>query len=192
MLDLVKHETERIDSRFLEPACGHGNFLAAILERKLNIVAERYRKSRIEFERYGVLAIGSIYGIDLLPDNVIEARERLLEIFEKRYRGLFRNSARTEVLDAVRFVLARNIIVGDALELTTSDGKPIVFSEWSLITGDLMKRRDYSFGHLVNRIGADGPLFSDLGEDAFIAEPVTEFPPVHFLKIAEMEEHSDD
>ena len=77
MLDLVKHETERIDSRFLEPACGHGNFLTAILERKLDVVEKTYGKSQIEFERYSVLAVASIYGIDLLEDNIVEARARL-------------------------------------------------------------------------------------------------------------------
>jgi len=61
MLDLVKHETERIDSRFLEPACGHGNFLTAILERKLDVVEKTYGKSQIEFERYSVLAVASIW-----------------------------------------------------------------------------------------------------------------------------------
>lgn len=184
MLDLVKQETERTDSRFPEPACGHGNFLSAILERKLNAVEDRYNKSRVEFERYGVLAIGSIYGIDLLDDNITEARERLLRMFADRCVKLFENSAKPEVLETVRFILTRNLIVGDALELTTSDGKPIVFSEWTLVTGDLVKGRDYAFEHLVANIPLDG-LCSDLGDDAFIQTPVAEFPPVHYLRIAD-------
>src|SRR5258706_8323326 len=85
MLDLVKQETERIDSRFLEPACGHGNFLAAILERKLDVVEDRYKSSQLEFERYSIIAVGSIYGIDLLPDNIKQAIERLIGIFTDRY-----------------------------------------------------------------------------------------------------------
>jgi hypothetical protein len=168
MLDLVKDETERIDSRFLEPACGHGNFLTAILERKLDVIERKYGKSQVEFERYSVVAIGSIYGIDLLDDNIIEARERLLEIFTDRYVRLFRHLTRHEVLDSVRFILSRNIIVGDALELRTSDGEPIVFSEWSLVTGDLIKRRDYAF------------------DDAFIPDTVAEFPLIDFVKISTM------
>lgn len=80
MLDLVKPETERIDSRFLEPACGNGNFLAEVLRRKLAVVKERYAKSQIEFERYAVLAISSIYGVDILEDNAVECRNRLFKI----------------------------------------------------------------------------------------------------------------
>src|SRR5262245_14606222 len=82
MLDLVKQETDRIESRFLEPACGNGNFLTVVLERKLNVVEKRYRKSQLDFERYAVLAVSSIYGIDILPDNVRACRQRLFEIFD--------------------------------------------------------------------------------------------------------------
>ena len=85
MLDLVKQETERIDSRFLEPACGTGNFLAEILRRKLNVVKSRYGKHRPDYERYGVIAITSIYGVDILPDNVLECRNRLFDIWNKEY-----------------------------------------------------------------------------------------------------------
>ena len=183
MLDLVKQETERIDSRFLEPACGHGNFLAAILERKLDVVEARYRKSQREFERYAILAVGSIYGIDLLPDNITEARERLLGILADRYLRTFRDSSRAQVLDSARYILGLNLIAGDALDLSTIDGEPIVFSEWSLVTGDLIKRRDYSFEHLVANIPLDG-LFSDLGDDAYIQTPVAEFPPVDFATLS--------
>lgn len=96
MLDLVKNETERIDSRFLEPACGHGNFIAEILERKLNVVEEKYKRSQFEFERNGILAVSSIYGIDLLPDNIKEARERLLGIFTDRYSRLDKGEVKAE------------------------------------------------------------------------------------------------
>ena len=66
MLNLVQQEADRIESRFLEPACGNGNFLAEILVRKLRVVEKRYAKSQLEFERYAVLAVSSIYGIDIL------------------------------------------------------------------------------------------------------------------------------
>ena len=179
MLDLVKQETERIDSRFLEPACGHGNFLTAILERKLNVVEQKYKRSQIEFERYGVLAVSSIYGIDLLEDNIIDARERLLGIFTDRYINLYKSAAKPECVESVRFILNRNIIVGDALDLITVNGEPIVFSEWSLVNGSLIKRRDYVFEHLVANIPLDG-LFSDLGDQAYIHKPIKEFSAVHF------------
>ena len=115
MLDLVKHETERIDSRFLEPACGNGNFLAEVLRRKLRIVESRYRKSQLEYERNAVLAVSSTYGIDILEDNVVGCRQRLLGIFAAAYTRLFKNRTRPECWNAIKFILERNIIHGDAL-----------------------------------------------------------------------------
>lgn len=124
MLDLVKQETERIDSRFLEPACGNGNFLTVILERKLAIVEKRYGKSQLDFERYAVLAVSSSYGIDILPDNVRDCRLRLYEIFDSVYARLFKGAVKDKCLGAVRFILERNIIWGDALTLKTVGEKP--------------------------------------------------------------------
>jgi len=111
MLDLVKQETERIVSRFLEPACGNGNFLTAILERKLEVVEKRYGKSQLDFERYAVLAISSIYGIDILEDNIQQCRHRLYGVFDcDYYSRLFKNRAKNKFREAVRFILDRNII----------------------------------------------------------------------------------
>ena len=190
MLDLVKPETERIDSRFLEPACGTGNFLTEILERKLRVVEKRYRKSQVEYERYAILAVSSIYGIDILEDNVQECRRQLFEIVDGRYTALFPQTAKPEFRRAARFLLERNIIWGDALTLKTVGEPPeyIVFSEWSLVNGSLMKRRDFTFHGLLAHEGMkELPLFSDLGEEVFIPQPVREFPPLHFLKIADLE-----
>jgi len=130
MLDLVKQETERIDSRFLEPACGTGNFLVAILERKLAVVEKRYGRSQLEFERYAVLAVSSLYGIDILSDNVSQCRERLFAVFDKVYEALYPKTSKAGCRDAVRFILARNIIWGNALDLKTCNEPrvPIVFS----------------------------------------------------------------
>ena len=182
MLDLVQQETERVDSRFLEPACGTGNFLAEILERKLNVVKRRYRRSPLEYERYAVLAVSSIYGIDLLEDNVVECRQRLLVIVEAYCRNLFNEP----FLRTVRFILDRNIIHGDALSLQTvgDQPKPIVFSEWSFVNGSMVKRRDFEFHELLSFAGIKGePLFSDLGEEVFFPEPVRAYPPTHYLKL---------
>ncbi len=186
MLDLVKQETERIDSRFLEPACGHGNFLTAILERKLDVVEQRYKKSQLEFERYSVLAVGSIYGIDLLEDNVKQARERLLHIFTERYSRVFKSEVKADCIRSFSFILEKNIVVGDALEMTIARGSyvPIVFSEWSLVNGSSVKRRDFAFEHLSPGIPMDS-LFKDTGEQGFIPKPTREFPLTHFLKIAD-------
>ena len=185
MLDLVKQETERIESRFLEPACGHGNFLTEILRRKLDVVEDRYKRSQFEYERNGVLAVSSIYGIDLLPDNIKEARVRLLGIFTERYSRLYRDEVKSEGIESVRFIFEKNIIVGNALNMRLGDDRsePIVFSEWSSVNGSMLKRRDYIFENLVANIPLDG-LFSDLGDQAFIHTPIKEFSAVHFLKIS--------
>jgi hypothetical protein len=199
MLDLVKQETERIDSRFLEPACGDGNFLSAILERKLAVVEKRYSKSQLDFERNAVLAVSSMYGIDILPDNVRDCRRRLFETFDAHYKRLFKAAGKNSCREAVRFILERNIIWGDALTLNTVGEKPghIVFSEWSPVNGSMLKRRDFTFSELLRHEGAmqaplfpglqseeQLPLFSDLGEHVFIPAPAREYPPVHFLEIA--------
>jgi hypothetical protein len=188
MLDLVKEQTERIDSRFLEPACGNGNFLTVILERKLAVVEKRYRKSQLEFERNAFLAVSSLYGIDILSDNVSQCRERLYDVFDRDYyTRLFKKRAKEKCRDAVRFVLGRNIVWGDALTLKTVGANPdhIVFSEWSPVKRSMIKRRDFTFHELVSRKSREGAsLVSDLGEDVFIPVPVNEYPLVHFMELA--------
>ena len=186
MLDLVKHETERIESRFLEPACGSGNFLVEVLHRKLEVVKNRYRKSQLDYERYAVIAVSSIYGIDLLEDNVEECRYRLYELFDEQYTQLFKKKCQDACRESVRYILDKNIIQGDALTFKRVDKKdePIIFSEWSPVNSVMIKRRDYSFEILHNtQFGSDAGLFSDLGEEAFIPDPVKEYPVTHFLKL---------
>lgn len=193
MLDLVKQETERIDSRFLEPACGTGNFLTEILERKLRVVETRYRRSQFEYEKYLVIAVSSMYGIDILEDNVIECRMRLFEIVNQKYTSLFKQKARDEVRKVVKFILDRNIIHGDALTLKTvgEDLRPITFSEWSF-HGSMVKRRDFTFSSLLPEKQNKQPdlfskeaLKSDLGEDVFLPTETHSYPSVHFLKVGE-------
>jgi hypothetical protein len=186
MLDLVKQETERIESRFLEPACGTGNFLTKILERKLRVIESRYLKNQLDFERNLVLAVSSIYGIDILEDNVIECRKRLFEIINQKYAALFKKTAKDEIGKVIKFILDRNIIHGDALTLKTvgEEPQPIIFSEWSPINGSQIKRRDFVFKELVEQSSMrELPLFSDMGEEAFIPTPIKEYPPIHFLKV---------
>jgi len=184
MLDLVKSETERIESRFLEPACGNGNFLAEVLIRKLNVVDARYRKSQQEWERYSVLAVSSIYGVDILEDNAEECRERLFLIYKEIYSKNFGTKIKSECLDSVKFLFKRNILWGDALDFTNPVTKqPIIFSEWSAVNGVMLKRRDYMFRFLVEK-SYQTSLFNDLGEATAIDEPVKDFPLVHFLKLS--------
>jgi hypothetical protein len=185
MLDLVKPETERIESRFLEPACGNGNFLAEVLRRKLKVVEDRYAKSQIEFERYAVIAISSIYGVDILEDNAAECRNRLFKIFEESYTNLYQNECKAACLNSVKFILNRNILWGDALDFTNPDTKqPIVFSEWGAVNGSMLKRRDYIFKFLVEQ-SHQFSLFNDEGEYAQIDEPVKDFPLIHFLELGQ-------
>ena len=192
MLDLVKSETERIDSRFLEPACGTGNFLAEILERKLRVVEARYGKSQLDYERYAILAVSSIYGIDILEDNVQHCRQRLFGIFDLNYLRLFKNKTNDDCRESVRYILERNIIHGDALSLKTvgDNPQPIVFSEWSPVNGSMLKRRDFTFHGLLEHASMkELPLFSDLGEDVFIPTPEKEYPLAHFLEVADVDKH---
>lgn len=188
MLDLVKQETERIDSRFLEPACGTGNFLVEILERKLIVVEARYKKSQLEYERNAITAISSIYGVDILEDNVIACRDRLLGIFTKYYINHYKKDFNEEFLKSAQFILSKNIIWGDALTMKTIVGDPITFSEWSAINGSMIKRRDFQLAKLLENVEYDNDemnLFSDNQEPVFIPQPVAEFPLTHFLKIAQ-------
>lgn len=188
MLDLVKQETERIDSRFLEPACGTGNFLVEILKRKLTVVQSRYSKSQVEYERYAILALSSIYGVDILQDNVQTCRDRLLGVFTRYYIDNYKKFHKPDCLRAAKFILSRNILWGDALSLKTPDekAKPIIFSEWSAVNGCMIKRRDYSMANLLENQPMEGQnLFSDLGDEAFIPVPIADYPLIHFLKLGE-------
>ena len=192
MLDLVKQETERIDSRFLEPACGTGNFLVEIIKRKLKIVENRYKSSQLDWESHAVVAISSIYGIDILMDNVEECRKRLFQILDNAYRKLFKNSCKEECRRTIKFILSRNILWGDALTLKTPEQspKPIVFSEWSAVNGSMIKRRDFTMANLLENQPLDGlNLFSDLGSMAFIPTPVGDFPLIHFLKLSDYDSY---
>ena len=155
MLDLVKDETERIDSRFLEPACGDGNFLTEILRRKLDVVKKRYRKSPSDFEKFSIIAITSIYGVDILADNVVECRKRLFAQWNKAYTSVCKEAANDDCRTSVAFILERNILCGNALTLKKVDEnhedmlEPIIFSEWSLTTGTMIQRRDFRLDVLM-------------------------------------------
>ena len=190
MLDLVKQETERIDSRFLEPACGNGNFLTEILRRKLSIVRSRYGKSAADYEQYAVLAVTSVYGVDLLQDNVDECRTRLFLTFDREYTDACRNETREDTRDAVKYILSRNILCGDALTLKAADDSPIIFSEWSMISEGLMKRRDFRLDQMLDGHKKQTTLLMvgweyDKEVKAFIPLPIAEFSPTHYRKVQE-------
>lgn len=189
MLDLVKHETERIESRFLEPACGTGNFLTEILKRKLDVVKKRCDNDQYKYERDAIIAVSSIYGIDIQEDNVQECRLRLFGIFETEFLELFKNKTKDNCRGSVQYILSCNIIHGDALNLTTvgDDPQPIIFAEWSPINGSMIKRRDFSYQSIIqNESLTDLEVFSlisDSGEQVYIPTPVKDYAPVHFLRL---------
>lgn len=203
MCDLVKDETERIDSRFLEPACGTGNFLEEILTRKLAVVKKLYKSNPYDYERYAVLAATGIYGVELLADNVRECRERLFALWNKEYTAVCKKSANDETREAVKYILSKNILCGNALTLMCVDENqkdtdtPIIFPEWSLL-GAKLKRRDFRLDVMLK--AGDKPnrgQSSMFEEDIYkylsvnpvtgelMAEPICEYPPVHYRKVQE-------
>lgn len=157
MCDLVSDECSRIDSRFLEPACGDGNFLAEILSRKLAAVKKKYKKSVIDYEKNALLAVSSIYGVDILADNVAACRERLFKMWRKEYTAVVKTAYSEDTEKSVRFILSKNIVCGNALTLMCVDENgidtdtPIIFSEWAFIMGANMQRQDFTFPELLNR-----------------------------------------
>jgi hypothetical protein len=171
MLELVKNESERIDSRFLEPACGSGNFLIAVLSRKLSTVEKRYGKNDFERNHYSLLAVMCIYGIELLADNVSECRQNLLKVFDS-FLGLNELSPWHR---AAENVLRSNIVEGDALTLTTNLGVHIEFPEWAYLGAGKFQRRDFRFDSLTQRSSIEGTLF-ELFEENQIFVPVKSHP----------------
>ena len=171
MLNLVKNESTRIESRFLESACGAGNFLKTVLERKLETVRVKYGKSDFETRHYALLALMSIYVIELLEDNIKECREGLLAIYSKFLgidQGSFWYKAATKVLIV-------NIIQGDALTLTTTAGKPMRFPEWGYLGSGKYQRRDFQFDALTQRAAIKGTLF-EMFEEEQLFVPIEVFP----------------
>ena len=169
MLQLVKEETERIDSRFLEPACGEGNFLVRILKRKLEAVELKYGNSEFEKSHFALLGLMCIYGIELLPDNIIKCRENLLSIFSE-YLSL---KPDTELYKAGYYVLSQNIVHGDAMKMQLHDGKAIIFAEWGYLGKGKFQRRDFRYESLTQSaaFSSEGDLFQNIGKhDIFSPE----------------------
>ncbi|MFH1376440.1 MAG: DNA methyltransferase [Candidatus Woesearchaeota archaeon] len=189
MLDLVKNETERLDSRFLEPACGTGNFLVEVLNRKLAVLKQKYQKSQPEYEKYGVIVISSLYGIDLLEDNVKECRDRLLEIFEKEYIAIFKHEINNKYVKVLKFILSKNIICGDALTMKDTKGKPLIFSEWSMPYNDSkIKRKEYSFKDIFSpTLLWSFTTDSDTGERVILPNVHKDHPIINYMELADNE-----
>lgn len=180
MLDLVKDETERIDSRFLEPACGSGNFLVRILQRKLAAVEKKYGKSDFERRHFAVLGLMSCYGIELLADNIKECRDNMLALMVE-YLG----ADDAEGIAAAKTVLEINIVHADALTMRTPEGTPITFAEWGYLGKGKYQRRDFRYDVLTQTASysQEGTLFADLGKHE-IFTPTQTYPPVTLADLA--------
>lgn len=186
MLNLVKGESERIDSRFLEPACGSGNFLVEVLKRKLATVEAKYGRSEFEKRHFAILAVCSIYGIELLADNIAECRANLLEIFAS-YLNL---SEDDELYHAASTVIGQNLIHGDALKMKTYMGEPITFAEWGYLGRGKFQRRDFRLDVLTGASGfaEEGSLFAHLGKHE-IFTPVKSYQPMTIAELAAADGH---
>ena len=199
MLDLVKEETERIDSRFLEPACGTGNFLVEILNRKMEVVKRQFAHNRFEYDLASAQAVSSMYGVELLPDNVETCRQRLFDTYKELYEsspyGGDRGGLSPEQERCIRFLLKKNILCGDALTMLQQDGTPITFCEWTFIgLNGKVKRRDFELAELLRNVEYDKPkpgeygtLFSDMEEPVFVHLPKCEYPLTDYLKLPDYE-----
>jgi hypothetical protein len=182
MLDLVKGETERIDSRFLEPACGSGNFLVRVLQRKLGAVELKFGKSEFEKRHYALLGLMCIYGIELLADNIAECRANLLEIFAD-YSNLDESD---DLYRAAFYVFSQNLVHGDALTMRTHDGQPITFAEWGYLGKGKFQRRDFRFDVLTgsSAFSAQGSLFAQLGKHELFT-PTRSYPTMTVKELAD-------
>ena len=183
MLDLVRDESYRLDSRFLEPACGDGNFLIEILRRKLSLLKDIKSKTEREFK--SLIAVGSCYGIDILPDNAEACRERL---FAEVMNRMDKKDCSGGYEESFRYMLKKNIVCGDALTYRTAEGKPIIFCEWTPIAGGMQfSRRDFQFDFLVTQ-SHQYSLFDEQGEAQSFDEPVRTYPPLHYTQLYRYEE----
>lgn len=208
MLDLVKPETERIESRFLEPACGDGNFLAEILRRKLDAAkkASKYKGKvfTADYEKKAITSLCSIYGVELLQDNVDACIKRLFDIWDKEYMKVMRTEANDAARAVAQYILKKNILCGDTLTMLKADGTPIIFSQWDFVMGDSIKRRDFRLDELmeggkdsvkvekdssgqmsINDIVPHSSFTYDRMTGTWMPDPIKEYPPTDYRRIVD-------
>ena len=193
MLDLVKDESSRIESRFLEPACGNGNFVIEVLNRKLGTVRRKYGRSPSDYEKFSIIAVSSIYGVDILEDNVKECRERLYDFWNAHYTEICGPDCRDEVRKAAKYIIRHNILHGDALTMLKNNGEPIVFAQWDLAMGNKVQRLDYRLDSLMRTHDEDQDQMeldfgmpewnTDREADTALSEPVRKYPLVNYWEV---------
>jgi len=189
MCDLVKNESERIDSRILEPACGEGPFLQEMLKRKLETVKSKYGNSPHDFEFYSIIALSSLYGVELLEDNAQICRDNLFNIWKQAYDKY--GEQRQEVEKSARYMVETNILCGDALTLKQQNGDPIIFAEWSLLPNGKLLRKDFELSVMleVKDLGEQGDLFMsgdfDPETNSFEPNPIALYKPIEYWRAYE-------
>ena len=158
MLNMVQQEAVDINSTFLEPACGNGNFLAEILMRKLKSVEQLYKNDgRLYFINL-LRAVASIYGIDIQEDNVKETKERLYNLTFSRCSRLFAQKTPVEIQKAIQMILNRNIQCGNTLTFSDSSRKPLLISEWDIDDKLCITRKDYDYKMMVETSCETNPV----------------------------------
>ncbi len=187
MLGLVSDELHRIDSKFLEPACGDGVFLKNILIKKIDLLKSKYGKDEDSYKRNLFLVVTSLYGIEILEDNIENCREILFNLINDSYKSEFKKELEKDFFKSIKYVLNKNLVWGDALNLIELPSKnPIVFSDWSFTNENFVKRTEYKYTDLIDYRPFDEPsLFSDLGNEVIIPKPINQYPVSHYLKIYE-------
>lgn len=171
MLGLIGDSSYSIDFRYLEPSCGNGNFTVAILERKMISVCEKYKKLQ-DFEFYSLMALGSIYGVDIASDNIKEARQRMKNVIVDRFSDVQNSRQPTDgFYKSVDYILRHNIIKGDMLNGT----QKIKFTEFT--SPKIYKFQQRTF-RLIDLIGATGSLWADS------PDPVSEIPMKNYWELA--------
>lgn len=181
MIALVKGEAERIDSRFLEPACGDGNFLVPVLQRKLAAVELKFSKSNFEKQHYALLAVMCTYGIEILADNITDCRANMLKVLA----DYLKLKDTDELYRAASYVLSQNLIHGDALKMQSCDQQPITFAEWGYLGKGKFQRRDFRLDTLTlsSTFSAEDSLFSQLGKHE-IFTPTKSYPAMTISDLA--------
>ena len=147
MTDLLGQNTERFDCVVLEPSCGNGNFLVEILARRLRMLRKTYIRSQFEYEHYLFVATSTLYGIELVFENLLECRSRLLSKVKEFYVSDFNESANLRFVELLNLVLTKNIIHGNFLTgMNLSNSSKIEFTQWTFFKTQKLKRRDFIMG----------------------------------------------
>lgn len=188
MLDMIDEIKNNIESTVLEPACGNGNFLIEVLVRKINMVETRYKRIQEEFEKWAFIAVSSLYGVDLLEDNIIACRRRLYDYVSDKYNELYKKKTKKDYLKIIEYILSKNIVCGNALTLRDNNKIPITFSEWKLVTKNMVKRSDFVFSKLLDPDETD-KVISDIEKESYINTPIKEYKPIHYRRLMEYESY---